>query len=103
MNQLTNPAIGIRAAEAIRNMAYSRDSTIIAECNRIGCLRSNYANWDKGHAPSETMVAECYLEGRGVEKDVESAMIWLRRAARKGNARAKMLLKAHESDSVREE
>jgi TPR repeat protein len=38
------------------------------------------------------MVAECYLDGIGVEKDIERAETWLYRAARLGNKRAIHLL-----------
>ena len=48
-----------------------------------------------GCAPAQTLVAECYLDGRGVEQDVERAETWLYRAARLGNKRAKMLLNTH--------
>ena len=49
----------------------------------------------RGYAPAQTLVAECYLDGRGVEQDVERAETWLYRAARLGNKRAKMLLNTH--------
>jgi TPR repeat protein len=39
------------------------------------------------------MVAECYLDGIGVEKNIERAETWLYRAARLGNKRAQMLLR----------
>ena len=45
-----------------------------------------------GHAPAQTFVGECYLDGRGVERDVAAGETWLYRAARLGNARAKRLL-----------
>ncbi|MBO7684650.1 MAG: SEL1-like repeat protein [Kiritimatiellae bacterium] len=46
----------------------------------------------RGFAPAQTMVGECYLDGRGVEANVERGEIWLYRAVRLGNKRAKMLL-----------
>ena len=45
-----------------------------------------------GFHPAQTMVAECYLNGIGVEKNIEHAETWLYRAARLGNKRAKQLL-----------
>jgi TPR repeat protein len=47
----------------------------------------------RGHAASQTLVGECYLDGRGVEQDPERAEIWLYRAARQNNKRAQMLLR----------
>lgn len=65
-NQLTNPEIGIRAAQAIRKMAYERDTTIQAECDRIGCIRPNFDNWEKGCAPSSPWLEIMALAGYDV-------------------------------------
>ena len=47
----------------------------------------------RGHAPAQTLVGECYLEGLGVEADEERGEMWLYRAARQDNKRAQMLLR----------
>lgn len=43
---------------------------------------------DKGHAPAKTALAECYLYGKGVEKDETRAITLLKEAADQGNVRA---------------
>ena len=47
----------------------------------------------RGHAPAQTLVGECYLDGLGVEADEERGEMWLYRAARQDNKRAQMLLR----------
>ena len=49
----------------------------------------------RGHAPSQTIVGECFLEGRGVARDAERGETWLYRATRQNNKRAEMLLQAY--------
>ncbi len=49
----------------------------------------------RGHAPSQTIVGECFLEGRGVARDTERGETWLYRATRQNNKRAEMLLQAY--------
>ena len=41
---------------------------------------------------AQVFLAECYMEGRGTRKNLNSAEICLQAAARQGNKRAKMLL-----------
>ena len=49
---------------------------------------------ERGHAPAQALVGECYLTGHCVERDLERAQTWLFRATRKGNRRAKLLLES---------
>ena len=49
----------------------------------------------RGHAPSQTLVGECFLAGRGVERDQERGEAWLYRATRQNNKRAEILLQAY--------
>jgi TPR repeat protein len=49
---------------------------------------------ERGHAASQTLVGECYLDGLGVERNVERGEVWLYRAARQNNKRAEMLLRS---------
>ena len=49
---------------------------------------------ERGHAPAQTLVGECYLDGRGVDRDAETGEAWLYRAAHQGNRRAKKLLES---------
>jgi len=66
MSQLTNPAIGIRTHEAIRKMAKDRDTTIKAECDRLGCSTTNFDQWGRGCAPSSPWLEIMALAGYDV-------------------------------------
>ena len=67
----------------------------------IGCEKDEAGGFElamkaaeRGHSPAQTLVGECYLDGRGVESSVERAETWLYRAARQNNKRAQMLLRS---------
>ncbi|MGK9234024.1 SEL1-like repeat protein [Inquilinus limosus] len=47
---------------------------------------------DQGYDAAEAAVGVMYLEGRGVQKDIDEAVRWLRRAAAQGNEEARARL-----------
>ena len=49
----------------------------------------------RGHAPSQTLVGECFHAGLGVDPDKERGDAWLYRATRQNNKRAETLLQAY--------
>ena len=64
-------------------------------CNALSKYWHNqeYDKWFAGHLPlaeqgyplAECQIGYCYLEGFGVEKDLEKAVYWTRRAAEHGD------------------
>ena len=48
---------------------------------------------EQGNAEAEYALARCYRDGNGVEKDENTAMGWLRSAARHGHRFAKIALR----------
>lgn len=47
---------------------------------------------NQGHARAQAILGDCYLSGRGVEKDERQAVYWLRKAAEQDDSHAEFLL-----------
>ncbi len=60
------------------------DPRVLLECYRQAA--------EQGYAPAQTELAQCYLNGRGVEPDRESALKWYRLAAAQGHSSALSML-----------
>lgn len=43
---------------------------------------------EQGNADAQLSLCECYMRGRGVAKNIQQAIMWLRKAAKQGNCEA---------------
>ena len=75
--------------------SYYKPCRELDACNALNRYWNNqeYDKWFAGHLPlaehgyplAECQIGYCYLEGLGVEKDLEKALYWTRRAAEHGD------------------
>ncbi|MDO5297564.1 MAG: hypothetical protein Q4F00_13225 [bacterium] len=50
---------------------------------------NNYRKWAvQGDAYAQKNLGDCYIQGKGVEKDQQQAVYWYRKAAEQGHADA---------------
>ena len=47
---------------------------------------------EKGYAPAQFSLGECYREGNGVEQDINKAALWYRKSAEQGYTKAQCML-----------
>ena len=80
-------------------LAFGRDKVRLA-CVGLGTAADPEAGFalaldaaERGHVPAQTLVGECYHEAIGVAQDEARALLWVRMAAKQGNARALRLLR----------
>ncbi len=75
--------------------SYYKPCPELDQCNALNKYWNNqeYDKWFTGHLPlaeggyplAECQIGYCYSEGLGVERDLEKALYWTRRAAEHGD------------------